>query len=74
MTASQFRKSAHRARCLLTSHGRARSEIQPSSQIVRQFTALDATRRSCISRYTVGRLAAAPQRHSNTSSTALKSP
>ena len=42
MTASQSRKSARRARWLSTGHGRARSDIQPSSQIVRQFTALDA--------------------------------
>ena len=46
MTASQSRKSDRRARCLSTGHGRARSDIQPSSQIVRQFTAFDATRRS----------------------------
>ena len=46
MTASQSRKSARRARRLSTGHGRARPDIQPSSQIVRQFTAFDATRRS----------------------------
>ena len=44
MTASQSRKSDHRARCLSIGHGRARSDIQPSSQIVRQFTAFYATR------------------------------
>ena len=35
MTASQSRKSARRARCLSTGHGRARSDIQLSSQIAR---------------------------------------
>ena len=56
MTASQSRKSARRARCLSTGHGRARSDIQLSSQIVRQFTAFDATRRSFMSRFTVANL------------------
>jgi hypothetical protein len=74
MTASQSRKTAYRARRLSTGHGRARSDIQPSSQIVREFAAIDATRRSSVSRFTVGRPAGAPRRHSHTSSAALKSP
>ena len=56
MTASQSRKSAPRARWLSTGHGRARPDIQPSPQIVRQFTAIDATPRSSISRFTGRRL------------------
>ena len=74
MTASQSRKSARRTRCLSTGHGRARSDIQPSSQIVRQFTAFDATRRSSSSRFTVHQLAGSARPHSHTSSAALKSP
>ena len=74
MTASQSRKSARRARCLSTGHGRARSDIQPSSQIVRQFTAFNATRRSFVSRSALGQLAESAQLQSLTSSAALKSP
>src|SRR6267142_1950410 len=74
MTASHFRKSDRRTSCLSTGHGRARSDTQPSSQTLRQFTAIDATRRSSSSRFTVHRLAGAPRLHSHTSSAALKSP
>ena len=74
MTASQSRKCAPRARWLSTGHGRVRSDIQPSPQIVRQFTAIDATPRSSSSRFTGRRLAGAPRIHSRTSSAALKSP
>jgi hypothetical protein len=74
MTASQSRKSDRRTSCLSTGHGRTRSDIQPSSQIVRQFTAIDATRRSSSSRFTVRWLAGAPQLYSHTSSAALKFP
>ncbi len=74
MTASHLRKSDRRTSCLSTGHGRARSDTQPSSQTVRQFTAIDATRRSSSSRFTVHRLAGAPRLHSHTSSAALKSP
>jgi hypothetical protein len=35
MTASQYRKNARRIRCLSAGDGKARSDIQPSSQIVR---------------------------------------
>jgi hypothetical protein len=42
MIPSQSRKSRHRARRPSTGHGRARSDIQPSSQIVRQFIMSDA--------------------------------
>ena len=55
MTASQSRKSARRATCLSTGHGRARPDIQPSSQVVRQFANCDATHRPFISRFTAGR-------------------
>ena len=74
MTASQSRKSARRARCLSIGHGRAHSDISPSSQIGRQFTAFNAARRSFMSRFTVGQLAEPPQLQSHTSPAALKSP
>ncbi len=74
MTTSQSRKSAHRVRWLSTGHGRARSDIPPSSQIVRQFTAFDPTRRSFTRRFTVGQLAGAARPQSHTSPAALKSP
>ena len=74
MTASHPRKSDRRTSCLSTGHGRTRSDIQPSSQIVRHFTAVDATRRSFVSRSALGHLAEPAQLHSHTSSAALKSP
>ena len=74
MTASQSRKTARRARCLSAGHGRARSNIQLSSQIVRDFTAFDPIHRSCMSRFTVGQFAGSPRLQSHTSSAALKSP
>ena len=74
MTASQSCKSARRARCLSTGHGRVRPDIRLSSQIVRQLTEFDAIRGSSGSRSTIHRLAGAPQLHSPTSSAALKSP
>ena len=74
MTASQFRKSARRARCRSIGHGRARPDIQPSSQIVRQFTAFNATRRSFMSCSVLGQLAEPARPQSHTSSAALKSP
>jgi hypothetical protein len=74
MTASQSCKSARRAHCLSTGHGRARPDIQPSSQIVRQFTTFDPTRRSFMSCFAVGELAAPAQLQSHTSAVPLKSP
>jgi len=74
MTASQSRKSDCRARCQSIGHGRARSDIQPSTQIVRQFTAFNASRRSFVSRSAPGQLAEPAQLQSITSSAALKSP
>ena len=59
MTASQSRKSARRARWLSTGHGRARSDIQLSSQIVRQFTRSTRPAAHPCSRFTVGQLAGA---------------
>ena len=61
MTASHPRKSDRRTRCLSTGHGRARPDIRLSSQIVRQLTEFDATRRSSSSRFTIHRLAGAPR-------------
>jgi hypothetical protein len=74
MTASQSCKTAHRARCLSTSHGRTRSDIQLSSQIVREFTAFDLIHHSRMSRFTIGQIAGSPRLQSHTSSAALKSP
>lgn len=74
MIASQSRKIAHRARCLSTGHGRARSDIRLSSQIVREFTAFDLIHRSCMSRFTAGQIAGSPRLQSHTSSAAPKSP
>ena len=74
MTASQSRKSARRARCLSIGHGRAHSDIPPSAQIGRQFTAFNAPRRSFVSRSALGQLAEPAQLQSLTSSAALKSP
>lgn len=74
MTAPQSRKSARLASRLPTGHGRARSVIRLSSQIVRQITAFDATPRSSSSRFTIGQLAGAPQLNSHTSFAALKFP
>jgi hypothetical protein len=74
MTASQSRKSARRARWLSTGHGRARSDTQPSSQIVRPVPASDAIRRSLMDRITVAQLAGPARSQSHTSSAALKSP
>ena len=67
------RKFARLARRLSTGHGRARSDIQLSSQIVRQITAFDATRSSFVSRSALGQLAESPQLQSHSSSAALKS-
>jgi hypothetical protein len=74
MTASQSCKSPRRARRLSTGHERARSDIQLSPQIVRQFTTFDSTRRSFMSRFPLGQLAESAQIQSHTSLAALKSP
>jgi hypothetical protein len=74
VTTSQSRKSDCRARRHSIGHGRARSDIQPSSQIVRQFTAFNAIRRSFVSRSASGQLAEPLQLQSHISSAALKSP
>ena len=74
MTASQSCKSARRARRLSTGHGRARSDIKLPSQIMRQFTTFDPTRRSFMNCFTVGELAGPAQLQSHTSPAALKSP
>jgi hypothetical protein len=53
MTASQSCRSARRAGCLSTGHGKVRPNIRLSSQIVRQLTEFDATRGSSSSRSTI---------------------
>jgi hypothetical protein len=74
MTAFQSGKSAHRARGLSTGHGRAHSDFQLVSQIVRQFMMSDASDASFLSRFTVGPLAGSARPQSHTSPAALKSP
>jgi len=74
MTVSQSCKSVRRARCLSTSHGRARSDILLSPQIARQFTTLDATGRSFVSRFIVEQLAVSARSKSASSSAAVKYP
>jgi hypothetical protein len=74
MTASQSRKSGHRSRRLSIGHGRARSNIQLASQIVRQFIMPDAISRPFTSRFTVGQLAGAARARSQISPAALESP
>lgn len=74
MSPSQSRKSRHRTRRPPTGHGRARSDIQPSSQIIRQFIMSDAIRRRFISRFTLGQLAGAARSRSQIPPAALKSP
>ena len=74
MTASQSRKSARRPRRLSIGHGRTRSDIRQSSQIVTQPIEFDAIRRSVISRFTVAQLVAPARIKSGSSPAALKSP
>ena len=74
MTASQSRKSAHRARCRFIGHGRVRPDIQPSPQIGRQLTAFNAARRSFVSHSPFGQPAGSVQFQSHTASAAFQSP
>jgi len=74
MTASQSRKTAYRARCLSTGHGRARPDIRQPPQIVRQSTPFNAAGPSFMSCSALGQLAEPAQFQSNTSSAARKSP
>jgi hypothetical protein len=72
MTASQSCKSARSARWLSTGHGRVRSDFQLTSQIVGQFAAFDAARRSVVSRFTVAQLAGSARSKSARSPAAAK--
>ena len=74
MTASQSCKSVPRARRFSTGHGRARSDITLSSQVVRQSSAYAAARKSFESNFTVPKLAGPARSQSNTSPAAFKSP
>jgi hypothetical protein len=74
MTASPSGKSPHRARRRSTGHGRTRSDIRQSPQIVRQFEELDAVHRSSVNRFPVEELVASAQFTSASSPAALKSP
>jgi hypothetical protein len=74
MSASESRKSAHRAACRSIGLGRARSDIQRSTQISRQLTAFNTTRRTFMSRFPFGQLAGSALLQSHISSAAFKSP
>jgi hypothetical protein len=74
MTAPLSRKSARRARCLSTSHGRARPTLCQPSQIVGQLMQFGAIRRSFVSRFTVAQLVASARSKSASAPAALKSP
>jgi hypothetical protein len=74
MTAPQSRKSARRARWLSTGDGRARSDIQLSSQIGQTPTAFDANRRRFIHRSALAQLPQSRRPPSATALVALKSP
>jgi hypothetical protein len=74
MTASQPSKSAHTTRRLSTGHGRVRSDITMSPQIVRQVATFDAPRRPFVSRFTGAQLVASTRSKSASSPAALKSP
>jgi len=74
MTASQSRKSAHRARRLSIGHDGARSDAGWSSQIVQQFMQVDVTRHSFVSRVTVAQAVEAARPASDSLPAPLKSP
>lgn len=74
MTASPSCKSGRYARWISTGHGRARPAIRQPSQIVGQVMEFDATRCSCVSRFTVDQLVASARSKSASSPAALKSP
>jgi hypothetical protein len=74
MTASQSCKSVRRARRLSTGHGRVRSPVPLSSQIVQQFMIFDATRSTFVGRITVEQLVGSARSKSISSPAALKSP
>jgi hypothetical protein len=74
MTASQSRKSARRARCRSTGHGRTRPEIRPSSQIGQTPTAFDANQHRFMHRFDLAQLPQSRRPQSATALAALKSP
>ncbi len=74
MTALQSRNSAHPVRCRSTGHGRVRPDALLSSQIARQFAAVNAICRFFINRFIVSRLDGSVRFQSYSSPAALKSP
>ena len=74
MTASQSRKSAHRARCRSIGHGRVCSNIQLSPQIGCQLTAFNAICGSFMNHFQLGQSAGPAQLQFHTSAVAFKSP
>ena len=74
MTASQSRKSARRARCRSSGHGKVRFDTQPPTQIGRQLPAFNAICGSYMSHFPFGQPARPAQLQSHTSAAAFKSP
>jgi hypothetical protein len=74
MTALQSRNSAHPVPCRSTGHDRVRPNMLLSSQIARQFAAVDAICCSFINRFNIGQPAGSVRSQSLSSPAALKSP
>ena len=74
MTGLQSRNSAHPARCPSFGHGRVRSGTLMSSQIARQFAAVNAICCSLINRFNLSQPAESVRSQSHSSPATLKSP
>jgi hypothetical protein len=74
MTALQSRNSAHPVRCRSTGHGRVRPDLLLSSQIARQFAAVNPICRSFTNRFIVRQPAGSVRSLTYGSPAALKFP
>jgi hypothetical protein len=74
MTAFRSRNFAHPVRCPSTGHGRVHPDTLLSSQIARQFAAVNAICGPLIDRFIVSQLAGSVRFQSYSSPAALKSP
>ena len=74
MTALSSRNSAHPVRCRSTGHGGVRSCTLLSSQMARQFAAVNAVCRTFINHFIDSQLAGLVRFQSYSSPAALKSP
>ena len=74
MTALQSRNSVHPARGPSTGHGRVHPDTLPSSQIARQFAAVNAICCSFINRFIISQPAGSVRPQSHGSPAAPKSP